>query len=59
MIPIPTETPTAIQIWPIDKLLLYTRNPRRNDAAVDRICGSICAGCARKEPLVDGPDFYL
>src|SRR3977135_3068945 len=30
-----------IQIWPIDKLVFYVRNPRRNDAAVDRMCGSI------------------
>src|SRR5438477_7715258 len=30
-----------IQIWPIDKLVLYARNPRKNDAAVDRMCSSI------------------
>src|SRR6202166_4876123 len=30
-----------IQIWPIDKLVQYARNPRRNDAAVDRMCRSI------------------
>jgi len=24
-----------IQIWHIDKLVLYARNPRKNDAAVD------------------------
>src|SRR4030088_822063 len=30
-----------IQIWPIDRLIFYTRNPRKNDAAVDRMCGSI------------------
>jgi ParB-like chromosome segregation protein Spo0J len=29
------------QIWPIDKFVLYARNPRKNDAAVDRMCGSI------------------
>src|ERR1039457_6480712 len=33
-----------IQIWHIDKLVFYVRNPRKNDAAVDRMCGSI--GCA-------------
>ena len=37
----PTETATTIQIWPIDKLVFYARNPRKNDAAVDRMCGSI------------------
>jgi DNA modification methylase len=30
-----------IQIWPIDRLVLYARNPRKNDAAVDRMCSSI------------------
>jgi DNA modification methylase len=31
----------SIQQWPIDKLVFYVRNPRKNDAAVDRMCGSI------------------
>src|SRR5947208_11963662 len=30
-----------VHIWPIDKLVLYAHNPRKNDAAVDRMCGSI------------------
>src|ERR1035437_1272543 len=30
-----------IEQWPIDKLVFYLRNPRKNDAAVDRMCGSI------------------
>src|ERR1700729_3930771 len=30
-----------IQIWPIDKLVIYVRSPRRNDAAVDQMCASI------------------
>jgi DNA modification methylase len=33
--------PPQTQIWPIDKLVFYARNPRKNDAAVDRMCGSI------------------
>ena len=36
-----TEISKEIQIWPIDKLVVYARNPRKNDAAVDRMCGSI------------------
>jgi DNA modification methylase len=32
---------TDVQTWNIDKLVLYARNPRKNDAAVDRMCGSI------------------
>src|SRR3954452_3452526 len=30
-----------IQQWPLEKLVIYARNPRKNDAAVDRMCGSI------------------
>lgn len=30
-----------IELWPIDKLVFYARNPRKNDVAVDRMCGSI------------------
>src|SRR5438552_15796428 len=30
-----------IRIWPIDKLVFYARNPRKNDAVVDHMCGSI------------------
>src|SRR4249920_867780 len=30
-----------IQIWPIDRLVLYARNPRKNDAAIDRMCASL------------------
>jgi ParB-like chromosome segregation protein Spo0J len=38
-----TSTPTAqnIELWPIERLVEYPRNPRKNDAAVDRMCGSI------------------
>ena len=34
------QTP-QIEIWCIDRLIFYARNPRRNDAAVDRMCSSI------------------
>ena len=30
-----------IQLWPVDRLVFCARNPRKNDAAVDRMCGSI------------------
>jgi DNA modification methylase len=30
-----------IEIWPIDRLREYPRNPRKNDVAVDRMCASI------------------
>ena len=30
-----------IELWPIDRLVFYVRNPRKNDAAVDRMCASI------------------
>src|ERR1700723_1400005 len=31
----------AIEYWPIERLVFYARNPRKNDAAVDRMCSSI------------------
>src|SRR5260221_5168209 len=30
-----------IEYWPLDKLVFYARNPRKNDAVVDRMCSSI------------------
>jgi ParB-like chromosome segregation protein Spo0J len=38
---LPSEVSMEIQTWSIDKLVFYARNPRKNDAAVDRMCGSI------------------
>ena len=32
---------SIIQNWPIDKFVLYARNPRENDAVVDRMWSSI------------------
>ncbi|HEX3818808.1 MAG TPA: hypothetical protein VHW45_00665 [Candidatus Sulfotelmatobacter sp.] len=32
---------TRVEVWPIDRLVPYARNPRKNDGAVDRMCGSI------------------
>ena len=53
--------PLNIQIWSIDRLILYARNPRKNDAAVDRMCSSIrefgfkCPVLARSDgEVVDG-----
>ncbi len=37
-----TEPATIqVEIWPIERLIFYARNPRKNDAAVDRMCSSI------------------
>ena len=30
-----------IELWPIERLAEYPRNPRKNDGAVDRMCSSI------------------
>src|SRR5208283_5891765 len=30
-----------VQIWSIDRFVFYARNPRKNDASVDRMCSSI------------------
>jgi ParB-like chromosome segregation protein Spo0J len=32
---------TRIEYWPIERLVEYPRNPRKNDGAVDRMCASI------------------
>jgi len=34
-------TGVDVQRWPIERLIPYIRNPRKNDAAVDRMCSSI------------------
>ncbi len=31
----------GIESWPVERLVEYSRNPRKNDSAVDRMCGSI------------------
>jgi ParB-like chromosome segregation protein Spo0J len=38
---ITSPQPLEIQVWSIDRLVFYARNPRKNDAAVDRMCSSI------------------
>src|SRR3954454_20270398 len=38
---ITSPAPPEVQTWPIDRLVFYARNPRKNDSAVDRMCGSI------------------
>src|SRR5947209_12255964 len=35
------DKPIQIEIWPIDRLAPYIRNPRKNDQAVDLMCASI------------------
>jgi DNA modification methylase len=36
-----TTTSPQVQTWPIERFVLYARNPRKNDAVVDRMCSSI------------------
>ncbi len=36
-----TAASCEVLVWPIDRLIPYVRNPRKNDAAVDRMVGSI------------------
>src|ERR1035438_1257938 len=50
-----------VLLWTIDRFVFYARNPRKNDAAVDRMCGSIrefgfkCPVLARSNgEVVDG-----
>ncbi len=35
---VPAEVLTETHVWPIDKLVFYANNPRKNDGAVDRMC---------------------
>ena len=38
----PTHSTTQpIEHWPLERFVEYARNPRKNDAAVDRMCSSI------------------
>ena len=37
----PSPVSMEIQTWPIDKLVVYAHNPRKNESAVSRMCDSI------------------
>src|SRR5712675_17407 len=37
----PQTSERHIEIWSIERLVEYARNPRKNDKAVDRMCSSI------------------
>jgi|HubBroStandDraft_6_1064221.scaffolds.fasta_scaffold1321693_1 ParB-like chromosome segregation protein Spo0J len=37
----PHQSVQHIELWPIERLMEYPRNPRKNDGAVDRMCSSI------------------
>jgi ParB-like chromosome segregation protein Spo0J len=32
---------TKVEQWPVDRLIPYAKNPRKNDAAVEQMCSSI------------------
>src|SRR5689334_13430773 len=36
-----SRTIPEVQIWTIDRLIFYSRNPRKNDSVVDRMVASI------------------
>ena len=40
-IPVASPDVTRIETWPLDKLIPYARNPRKNDAAVSQMVASI------------------
>ena len=35
------ESTVGVEMWPLDRLVPYEKNPRKNDSAVDRMCASI------------------
>jgi DNA modification methylase len=37
----PIVQPLSFEHWPLDRLVEYARNPRKNDAVVDRMCSAI------------------
>jgi ParB-like chromosome segregation protein Spo0J len=37
----PAFSASQLETWPIERLVFYARNPRKNDAAVDRMVASI------------------
>jgi ParB-like nuclease domain len=37
----PVKREHQIERWPIDRLVFYARNPRKNDSVVHRMCSSI------------------
>jgi ParB-like chromosome segregation protein Spo0J len=42
--PSPTPAPNLVdkvELWPVDRLVPYAKNPRKNDSSVDRMCESI------------------
>src|ERR1022692_2051832 len=41
VIPAAAINAPEVQLWQIERLIPYARNPRKNDAAVDRMAGSI------------------
>jgi len=49
---------TQIQIWSIERLIVYARNPRKNDVAVDRMCASI-GEFGFRSPVLDLSDSEL
>ena len=51
----PSVLTQQIETWPIDRLVHYARNPRKNDAAVDRMCASI-REFGFKIPVLAGSD---
>jgi ParB-like chromosome segregation protein Spo0J len=50
-----TAAQLEIQIWPIDRFILYARNPRKNYSVVDRMCSSI-REFGFKIPVLAGSD---
>ncbi len=48
-----------VEQWPIDRPILYARNPRNNDAAVDKVAASIKEFGFRQPIVVDGDGVII
>ena len=47
----------TVEQWPIDRLIEYARNPRKNDAVVDQMAGAI-REFGFRIPIVAAPGSY-
>jgi len=48
-----STTELKIEVWPIDKLIPYARNPRHNEATVDKVAASLAEYGWRQPIVVD------
>lgn len=53
------QSELKVEQWPIDRPIPYARNPRKNDAAVDKVAASIKEFGFRQPIVVDGAGVII